>query len=790
MKTSSRKLTQTRPKYKASAHAQLRHHPFTRFHMDLNDVSLRTAVVPRDQAYNDHRIPDGARFLARGGAADVWLSDSPDTHGREYVLKAVRISLESLQESYNPKSSRGAERIWAEFLKGFRAKFEQWKILRHTHVIGLFDMQAELVTCVEFCANGTAAQYLDQYLEDHINRRKSMISEVVAGISYLHSHDPPVVHGCICMDKLFVDAHGRTKIGEFGLSNMIEEFGLFAPSISQVSRTRWLSPELLDVDSEEHAPIPTVASDLWALGCTLFELMSGKLPFFKFKHDLRVQQEVLAKKLPGRPNNCLTTEFLDYWQTLVRCWSWAPEERPTADSLAWSFLTLTTNPDASIQSPVLEGMATEKYQPLADEVNSPIYQQERGLYEPGVWESNLAVNDLPQPEPAGIPPIVGQVPALPFSLLFSYSCAQTLRPPVRLAGTVRSGDRNRGRDRGTVLRAEKRQRTLPMKSFPSSQCESCKRLKMKCIFDPGTTKCQRCQVSGWDCVITDSPWDLTGYQLGPELLPPASYQRVHDIFGTSRSYGQAPFAFHATMTPMENIKRAPGSCNGCKRLKLKCVYDQPGSTSCQRCRSSGRVCAVEGRKPRVGLKGIDHLTAIMNDKEEIIAGLLEIISKRNAGNVTNDPDNEWLWTERAVHSLMSTQSFKPHDPRSEEEELPDHFHGSIDPLLMELDAQDTATSSEGTSQTQKIDEDRPIHLIHPDLGAIATESQMDPETLALQILSDEEVMYLFHLYHENINVTFAVLDPLIHTAANVKERCPLLFIVVCTIASSQLLYSP
>ncbi|CAE6440045.1 unnamed protein product [Rhizoctonia solani] len=172
----------------------------------------------------------------------------------------------------------------------------------------------------------------------------------------------------------------------------------------------------------------------------------------------------------------------------------------------------------------------------------------------------------------------------------------------------------------------------------------------------------------------------------------------------------------------------------------------------------------------------------MNDKEEIIAGLLEIISKRNSGNVTNDPDNEWLWTERAVHSLMSTQSPKPHDPRSEEE-LPDHFHGWIDPLLMELDAQDTAISSEGISQTQKIDEGRPIHLIHPDLGAIAAESQMDPETLALQILSDEEVMYLFYLYHENISVTFAVLDPLLHTAANVKERCPLLFIVICTIAS-------
>lgn len=109
------------------------------------------------------------------------------------------------------------------------------------------------------------------------------------GLDYLHSRTPPIVHGnlnavsrhkernfqllhkLLAQGKLFIDAGGITKIGEFGLAALCQPFAAFVPSVSFVGLSRWLSPELLDVDLDT-TPEPTTASDIWALGCVLFEV--------------------------------------------------------------------------------------------------------------------------------------------------------------------------------------------------------------------------------------------------------------------------------------------------------------------------------------------------------------------------------------------------------------------------------------------------------------------------------------------------------------------------------------
>ncbi|KAF8722364.1 Protein tyrosine kinase, partial [Rhizoctonia solani] len=280
--------------------------------------------------------------------------DIPDAHGQKVapplacIIKSLNkpnivctqsrsheLGVTSRESQSKDQSSKGAAQVWEMFTSAFLSKVEQWKALRNTHVVSLFGLQAELVIYTEFCVNGTATQYLNQHPEDHINRRRSMISEVLAGVNYLHLQIPPIIHGCICMDKIFVDMHGRAKIGEFALSNLVEEFGLFVPSISQLSRIRWLSPELLDINSEDRILVPTVASDVWALGCTIFEVREiyHLLSRLFITVPTALGYKWKAAKLPGRSNNCLETELSHFWGTLTQCWMWVPGERPTVDAL-------------------------------------------------------------------------------------------------------------------------------------------------------------------------------------------------------------------------------------------------------------------------------------------------------------------------------------------------------------------------------------------------------------------------------------------------------------------------
>lgn len=71
--------------------------------------------------------------------------------------------------------------------------------------------------------------------------------------------------------KLFIDAKGTTKIGEFGLAALCDPFSSFVPSVSLSGLVRWLSPELLDMDLDSEVK-PTTASDIWALGCVFLEV--------------------------------------------------------------------------------------------------------------------------------------------------------------------------------------------------------------------------------------------------------------------------------------------------------------------------------------------------------------------------------------------------------------------------------------------------------------------------------------------------------------------------------------
>ncbi|CAE6514096.1 unnamed protein product, partial [Rhizoctonia solani] len=255
---------------------------------------------------DDRHIPAGGEFLAHGAAADVWLL--PGKH-----------------HSYGKAL--------------LTTKVDQWKPVAHANVVQILDINERLDLRVEYLANGPAPQYLARGSPDHIPLRKRMIEDILSGLNYLHSQSPPVVHGCIRMDKLFVDTRGTTKIGEFGLASLLGGFEFFAPSVSQAGQIRWTSPELLQASGDQR-PTPTTASDVWALGCTLFEIVSGKLPYFKYKHDLRVGQEIISKRAPGHLNSLLDPDFAQVWSLVASCWKWTPEERPTIkeleQSIRWS----------------------------------------------------------------------------------------------------------------------------------------------------------------------------------------------------------------------------------------------------------------------------------------------------------------------------------------------------------------------------------------------------------------------------------------------------------------------
>ncbi|KAG8718867.1 hypothetical protein FRC09_011984 [Ceratobasidium sp. 395] len=276
-----------------------------------------------------------AIFLSRGAAADIWLIETPESKVK-YIIKILRLDLEyfsttqvkNISYEVNWLTLRVARASLANclvqdtsrqddptqrFTQYFRSKARSWTMLQHRNVIKVFGIGECLDLRVEFCENGTARK-----------------------------------------DKIFVTADGTAKIGEFGLSFLARDFALNAPSISQAGLSRWMSPELVDIDPDTGVVVPTTASDVWALACTLLEIMSGEIPYHKYKHELRVRKAIIRGEKPGivEPGQIRDFPSISYYVSR-RCWETSPNNRPSVSHLQQAFqmdvFTLAmTNPKAII----------------------------------------------------------------------------------------------------------------------------------------------------------------------------------------------------------------------------------------------------------------------------------------------------------------------------------------------------------------------------------------------------------------------------------------------------------
>ncbi|KAJ1305012.1 hypothetical protein OPQ81_000055 [Rhizoctonia solani] len=136
-------------------------------------------------------------------------------------------------------------------------------------------------------------------IRDDTDSIKRIIMDVLECLNYLHSRQPePIVHGSLNAGKIFINEEGRAVIGEFGLSALCYQIALWVPSITFAGFARWMSPELFHLEASSDYS-PTLASDIWALACTVLEIISGKLPYANYTHDILIQRAIISGEYPG-----------------------------------------------------------------------------------------------------------------------------------------------------------------------------------------------------------------------------------------------------------------------------------------------------------------------------------------------------------------------------------------------------------------------------------------------------------------------------------------------------------
>ena len=102
--------------------------------------------------------------------------------------------------------------------------------------------------------------------------------QILNGLNYLHSQN--VIHGDIKAANILTDQYANIKLSDFGASKIVE--GIPADlEVSQSGRffeqckgsLYWMAPEILYGEPYGRR------SDIWALGCTMVEITTGKHPW-------------------------------------------------------------------------------------------------------------------------------------------------------------------------------------------------------------------------------------------------------------------------------------------------------------------------------------------------------------------------------------------------------------------------------------------------------------------------------------------------------------------------------
>lgn len=199
---------------------------------------------------------------------------------------------------------------------------------------GAFQDDRHYYIMMEHCPGGDLLEYM---LKDKKAMSEKKAAAFVAQpllVTLSHLHGLHIIHRDIKLENIFLDAMGRVKLGDFGLTMSMQQ----EAAISPVGTVEYMAPEVVALPPVDHVTsgrirassiIPTNEKvDIWALGVTIFELVTGRLPF-EGRDKAEMKAAIAEYNLAPFPSHTSTT-----CQSLVRSMlSFDQSQRPSAECL-------------------------------------------------------------------------------------------------------------------------------------------------------------------------------------------------------------------------------------------------------------------------------------------------------------------------------------------------------------------------------------------------------------------------------------------------------------------------
>ncbi|KAF8308332.1 kinase-like protein, partial [Clavulina sp. PMI_390] len=162
---------------------------------------------------------------------------------------------------------------------------------------------------------------------------QSILLGINKGIIYLHSLQPPVIHGDLHPGNVLLDENGCPYLCDFGQSRIRHEVTRTRTKQQAGGKARFLAPELTESSIDRFRT--SWKSDIYAFAMLSLNMWTGEKPFSDIELEWQVSSKLVKGARPKKPRNTSIQINLDksvenaFWNLLMKMWAQDPDSRPT-----------------------------------------------------------------------------------------------------------------------------------------------------------------------------------------------------------------------------------------------------------------------------------------------------------------------------------------------------------------------------------------------------------------------------------------------------------------------------
>jgi len=210
----------------------------------------------------------------------------------------------------------------------FLAEVEAAAALRHPHIVQIYEIGESAESwfvAMEYLEGGSLADRPDKVWSPR--EAAKMVATLARAVQYAHEHH--ILHRDLKPANVLLDADGSPKIADFGLAKRLDEKSLMTTEEELIGTPAYMAPEQTSSEIGRVGP----ATDVYALGAILYELLTGRPPF----HGRNVIETLLQVRHqdPVPPNRLQPSVHRDLVTICLKCLEKDPSRRyPSAGALA------------------------------------------------------------------------------------------------------------------------------------------------------------------------------------------------------------------------------------------------------------------------------------------------------------------------------------------------------------------------------------------------------------------------------------------------------------------------